>query len=192
MICGLFSSSFISFVFDPLWWNSWGSKFVSPNILAQLEEIWRRKIFFLGNFNFFLFYGQYSVAEDRTTPCPWSICSRYQYSYHRFLYIQKKYFHFSCFCIPAKYLSSLLIQTMLIAFSCISLVEKYYLYTVLGALSFLEKAKCYLNVVSNKNTPGTLPRKGDLEWKFPFLVFGSFLLDGSIYDADLLHANKLT
>ena len=26
----------------------------------------------------------------------------------------------------------------------------------------------------------TLPRKGHLEWKFPFLVFGSFLLDGLI------------
>ena len=36
----------------------------------------------------------------------------------------------------------------------------------------------------------SLPRKGDLEWKWLFLVLGSFLLDGLIYDADFLHVNK--
>ena len=59
--------SFLSFAFDPLWGNFRGWKFVSPNILAYLEDISKnldlfttKKIRISGNFS--AFYGQRLVT----------------------------------------------------------------------------------------------------------------------------------
>ena len=85
----LFSLSFFlssppSSAFDPLRGISRVRKFVSPNILAYLEDICKKKICFLGNFffplkkkvifeRFFTFYGQRSVTAAWATRSPWSI-----------------------------------------------------------------------------------------------------------------------